>query len=174
MDSLKKMIICSICLLITFALGCTNKSVVPVELKHYPVDSMDGIISKTGVRLDKEISSDGNGSLKVSADKPTSVKLYETGDIHVEDARLIYQANVRTEKVDGQVFIEMWCHFSDKGEFFSRSIQTPLSGDNDWISMETPFFLKKGQNPDNVKINVVINGKGTVWVDDIRLLKAPL
>lgn len=174
MDSLKKMIICSICLLVAVALGCTKKSVEPVELKHYPVDSLDGIIGKTGIQLDKEVSSDGHGSLKITADKPLTVNLYETGDIDVEDARLIYQAKVRTEKVDGQVFIEMWCHFSDKGEFFSRALQAPLSGDNDWFSMETPFFLKKGQNPDNVKINIVINGKGTVWVDDIRLLKAPL
>jgi hypothetical protein len=39
---------------------------------------------------------------------------------------------------------------------------------------ETPFFLKKGENPDNVKINLVVNGKGSVWIDDIRLVKAPL
>ena len=24
-------------------------------------------------------------------------------------------------------------------------------------------FLKKGENPDNVKLNLVINGTGTVW-----------
>jgi hypothetical protein len=39
---------------------------------------------------------------------------------------------------------------------------------------ETPFFLKKGENPDNVKLNLVINGKGTAWIDDIRVLKGPL
>jgi hypothetical protein len=35
-------------------------------------------------------------------------------------------------------------------------------------------FLKKGQNPDNVKLNLVIDGKGIAWIDDIWLLKAPL
>jgi len=28
---------------------------------------------------------------------------------------------------------------------------------------------KKGENPDNVKLNLVINGKGTAWIDNIRL-----
>jgi hypothetical protein len=38
----------------------------------------------------------------------------------------------------------------------------------------SPKEVKKGENPDNVKLNLVINGKGTPWIDDIRLLKAPL
>jgi len=36
------------------------------------------------------------------------------------------------------------------------------------------LFFKKGENPDNVTLNLVINGKGTVWIDDIHLIKAPL
>jgi hypothetical protein len=40
--------------------------------------------------------------------------------------------------------------------------------------VETPFFLKRGEKPDNVKLNVVINGTGTVWIDDVKLLKGPL
>lgn len=68
----------------------------------------------------------------------------------------------------------MWCQFSGKGEYFSRALHAPLSGSNEWTTQETPFFLKKGENPSNVKLNVVINGSGTVWVDDIRLIKGPL
>jgi len=64
--------------------------------------------------------------------------------------------------------------FSGKGEFFSRGLQTPLMGTTNWATEETPFLLKEGENPDNVKLNVVIQGKGTVWVDNICLLKAPL
>jgi hypothetical protein len=44
----------------------------------------------------------------------------------------------------------------------------------DWVTQETPFFLKPGENPDNVKLNLVIEGKGTVWIDDISLVKGPL
>ena len=85
-----------------------------------------------------------------------------------------YQARLRTEDVQGQVYLEMWCHFPDKGEFFSRSVDTPLTGSTEWTTEETPFSLKKGENPDFVKLNLVFDGTGTVWIDDIRLLKAPL
>jgi hypothetical protein len=144
------------------------------EIKKYPIDSLEGVITQSGVQFDKEVSSDGNGSLKITATEPTVVRLFELGDIDVENARLIYQAKVRTEGVEGQVYLEMWCHFPGKGEYFSRGLQTPLTGTTNWTTEETPFFLKKGENPDNVKLNLVINGKGTAWIDDIRVLKGPL
>jgi hypothetical protein len=154
--------------------GCSEAPQEVVELKKFPINSLEGIITQSGVQFDKGVSSDGNGSLKIIATEPTVVRLFELGDIDIENARLIYQAKVRTEGVEGQVFLEMWCHFPGKGEFFSRGLQTPLTGTTNWTTEETPFFLKKGENPDNVKLNLVINGKGTAWIDDIRVLKGPL
>jgi len=154
--------------------GCSKAPQEVVELKRFPIDSLEGIMTRSGVQFDKEVSSDGNGSLKIIATEPTVVRLFELGDIDIENARLIYQAKVRTEGVEGQVFLEMWCHFPGKGEFFSRGLQTPLTGTTNWTAEETPFFLKKGENPDNVKLNLVINGKGTAWIDDIRIFKGPL
>ena len=163
------------CLVSIFVLAsCSKPSQEVVELKKFPIDSLDGIITQSGVQFDKEVSSDGNGSLKITAPEPTVVRLFELGDIDVENARLIYQAKVRTEGVEGQVYLEMWCHFPGKGEYFSRGLQTPLASTTNWATEETPFFLKKGENPDNVKLNLVINGKGTAWIDDVRVLKGPL
>ena len=165
----------ALCMSLIFVLvGCSKTPQEVVELKKFPIDSLEGIITQSGVQFDKEVSSDGNGSLKMVATEPTVVRLFELGDIDVENARLIYQAKVRTEGVEGQVYLEMWCHFLGKGEFFSRGLQTPLTGTTNWTTEEAPFFLKKGENPDNVKLNLVINGKGTAWIDDIRVLKSPL
>jgi hypothetical protein len=161
-------------MLISVLVGCSKTSNEVIELKRFPIETMEGIITQSGVEIDKGISSDGNGSLKITATGPTVVRLFELGDIDIENARLIYQARVRTEGIEGQVYLEMWCHFPGKGEFFSRGLQTPLTGTTNWTTEETPFFLKKGENPDNVKLNLVINGKGTAWIDDIRVLKGPL
>ena len=145
-----------------------------VELRRFALDNTEGLITQSGIRIDKAISSDGNGSLRIDAAGPTTVRLFETGDMDIEYARLIYQAKVRTEDVRGQVYLEMWCHFPGRGEFFSKGLMAPLSGTTDWTTVETPFFLKKGENPDNVRLNLVIDGKGTAWIDDIRLLKGKL
>jgi len=160
--------------MVLVGMSCSKPSQQVTEIKKFPIENMEGVITQSGVQFDKEISSDGNGSLRITATEPTVVRLFESGDIDVEDARLVYQAKVRTEGVEGQVYLEMWCHFPGKGEFFSRGLQTPLTGTTNWTAEETPFFLKKGENPDNVKLNLVINGKGIAWIDDIRLLKGPL
>jgi len=171
---MKNVVFCACLAFILVVAGCSKPSQEVVELKRFPIDSLEGIITQSGVQFDKEVSSDGNGSLKITATEPTVVRLFELGNIDVENARLIYQANVRTEGVEGQVYLEMWCHFPGKGEFFSRGLQTPLTSTTNWTTEETPFFLKKGEKPDNVKLNLVINGKGTAWIDDIRVLKGRL
>ena len=153
--------------------GCSKPLTEVSELQYFPVDSTEGII-ESGVQIDEQISSDGSGSLRITATEPTVVRLFEVGDMDIENASLIYRARVRTEDVEGKVYLEMWCSFPDKGEFFSRGLGTALTGTTDWTTEETPFFLKKGENPDNVKLNLVIDGTGTAWIDDIRLLKAPL
>jgi hypothetical protein len=144
-----------------------------IQLRQFALDDTDGLIAQSGVGIDRQISSDGNGSLRIEATQSTTVRLFEIGDLDIENASLIYQAKVRVENVEGQVYLEMLCHFPGKGEFFSRGLTSPLTGTTDWTVAETPFFLKTGENPDNVKLNLVIDGTGTAWIDDIRLLKGP-
>ncbi len=68
----------------------------------------------------------------------------------------------------------MWCQFPGRGEFFSRALATPLSGTTEWSSQQTPFLLKAGESPDNIRLNLVVEGPGTVWIDDIVLESVPL
>ena len=154
--------------------GTEYKAADLTILKQFPMDNMDGIVTQSGIHIDKQISSDGNGSLRIEATKPTTVRLFETGDIDIQNARLIYQAKLRTENVQGKVYLEMLCHFPGRGDFFSRGLLNPLTGTTDWTTVETSFFLKKAQNPDNVKLNLVFDRKGSAWIDDIRLLKGAL
>ncbi len=138
------------------------------------MDNLEGIITQSGVEFDGEISNDGKGSLKIKATEPIIIKLFEIGNIDIHNARLIYNAKVKTENLQGKVFLEMWCSFTGQGEYFSRNIQSFLTATNDWSSMETVFFLKKGENPDNIRLNLVIDGKGIAWIDDIKLMKMDL
>ncbi|MGB2804051.1 MAG: hypothetical protein WBD64_04040 [Candidatus Zixiibacteriota bacterium] len=155
--------------------GCGQKASQQVtELQHFPIDNMEGLVTQSGVEIDRQNSADGSGSLRITAIEPTVFRLFEVSGVDIENARLIYRARVRTEEVEGKVFLEMWCHFTGKGGFFSRGLQNPLTGTTGWTTEEIFFFLKDGENPDTVKLNLVVDGKGTAWIDDIRLLKGPL
>ncbi len=94
--------------------------------------------------------------------------------IEIEDATLVYQARLRAEDLDGNAYLEMWLHLPDSGPYFSRGLNSVVTGTTDWTERETIFLLQKGQAPQRITLNLVINGHGTVWIDDIRLLKKPL
>jgi hypothetical protein len=67
----------------------------------------------------------------------------------------------------------MWVQVGG-GQYFSKGMNDPVKGKSDWKTIQTPFMFQKGQKPDKVTLNIVINGKGTVWVDDIVLSKEAL
>ncbi len=154
--------------------GCSKQSDSVTVLKKFPIDDINEVITQSGVEIDKDVSADGKGSLRIKTKEPVIISLIKVGDVDVDDARLIYQARIRTKGVEGKVYLEMWCHFPRRGESPLRGIESPLTGTTKWAIKDISFTLNKGEKPDYVRLNIVINGKGTVWVDDIRLLKAPL
>lgn len=162
-------------LVISFAAVKAEKLTAIVQLKHFPLNNMDNVLCKLpGLTIDEKISADKKASLKVKTNEPVVVNLFKTGDLDVEDSKIIYQAKIKTQDFKGKVYLEMWCNFPKLGRYFSRDLATPIKGNTDWVTEETPFFLNKGQNPDDIELNVVIQGTGTVWIDDVKLLKAPL
>lgn len=159
--------------------GCSQQPTPMVELKKFPLDDLEGVLTQsqsggTLVEFDKDVSSDGKGSLRISTREPTTIQLFELGDIDIENARLLYQAKIRTQNASGQVYLDMRCHFPGKGELASQGLEAAISGNTDWTTQETPLLLQKGDNPNNVKLRLAIDGPGTVWIDDIRLLQGPL
>ncbi len=145
-----------------------------VELKHFPLDSLEGVRATTGVSFDPKISRDGKGSLRVDANEPMTVPLFEVTDVSIENATLLYQASLQTQSLEGKAFLEMWVRIPGKGEFFSRGLVRPVTGTISWMTAITPFFLQAGQKPDVIRLNLVVQGKGRVWIDDVHLMRQPL
>jgi hypothetical protein len=164
-------------LLVLAMCACTSSgqaSGTPVELKRFPLDGLEGVRATTGVSFDPKISTDGKGSLRVDANQVMTVPLFEVTDVSIENATLLYQASLQTQSLDGRAFLEMWVRIPGKGEFFSRGLDRPVTGTMSWMTAVTPFFLQAGQKPDLIRLNLVVQGKGRVWIDDVHLMRQPL
>ncbi len=101
-------------------------------------------------------------------------RFFELADPQVEHCMLAYRAKIKTEGLAGRAFLEMWCRFPGRGEFFSKGINQTVSGTTDWVSCETPFYLKKGERPDLIQLNIAVEGKGKVLAKDLELIATPL
>ena len=124
--------------------------------------------------ISSEIKISEDKSWLVDCQKPQTIRLFEVADPGVEACLLTYRAKLKTEALTDSAYLEMWCRFPGKGEYFSRGLANVVTGSNDWSSFETPFFLKKGEKPDLLKLNLVVKGTGKIWIKDVELLKGPL
>ena len=83
----------------------------------------------------------------------------------------------RGQGIQGKGYLEMWSYFPDGGFFFSRTLGETgpmqyLEGSSDWRAFVLPFFKGpvKGQ-PERLVMNVVLPGRGTVYVSGLRLVQ---
>ena len=142
------------------------------EIEKIGLDSVSAVSPR--IEADTEVKVEGTGSVKITANWPTTVCLGEVVAPNVENARLVYSAKVKSElEVTGTAFLEMWAHV-EGGQYFSKGMNDTVSEKTDWKTIQTPFLFQKGQKPEKVTLNIVINGQGTVWVDDIVLTTEPL
>jgi hypothetical protein len=119
------------------------------------------------------VAAEGNGWRIESREKRT-VRLFEVPNPGAEQCMLTYRARMKAANLQGGAYLEMWCRLAGQGEFFSKGLHQKVAGTTDWGSYEVPFYLKKGQRPDLIKLNLTVEGAGTVWMKDLELLKTPL
>lgn len=114
-----------------------------------------------------------NDGWKLVTTESTSIRLFEFPKPGVNDCVVIYRAKMKADNVTGQAFLEMFVRTPD-GEFFSKGLDQAISRTTEWKEFAIPFILPKGATTDLIKLNVNIQGTGTVWIKDIELTKAEL
>jgi len=128
-------------------------------------------VSTLGLTIenDSRIKVEGAGSVKITTLHPTTVCLGEVTGPDFDNATLIYRARVKSQ-LEGSALLEMWAQVG-RGRYFSRGFNSTIEGQSDWQVIQTPFVFQKGQSPGRITLNLIINGTGTVWIDDIVLSK---
>jgi hypothetical protein len=130
-------------------------------------DTGDPTLSRDCIVVDRD-------GWRIDAREAQTVRLFEADVPPVEKCLLTYRARMSCAGLAGRAYLEMWCRLPGRGEFFSRGLHQAVKGTTGWGSYETPFRLEQGQRPDLVKLNLVVEGHGTVTVRDVELLMTPL
>lgn len=157
-------------LMVFSMLALAAGSIHAEDLRRLNLDDASAI--GTTIQSDTKVKAEGKSSIKITTLWPTTICLGEVTGLNIEGAKLVYKARVKSD-LEGTAFLEMWAHVGG-GQYFSRGMNDVVKQKTDWKVILTPFLFQKGQKPDKVTLNLVINGKGTVWIDDIVLSKEPL
>ena len=157
-------------LAILVVLAFVTTPVMAEDLKKMSLD--DASLASPKIQNDQVVKTEGKASIKITTKWPTTVYLGEVAGLNIENAKLIYKADVKSD-LEGVAYLEMWAHVGG-GQYFSKGLNNPVKGKSNWKSIRTPFIFQKGQKPDKITLNLVVNGKGTVWIDNLVLSKEPL
>jgi tRNA A-37 threonylcarbamoyl transferase component Bud32 len=116
---------------------------------------------------------EGQAMWEFRTNQTRSFPLFEIGRAQVDQCILSFQASMKTEGVAERAYLEMMCRLPE-GEASSKGFHHAVQGTNGWANYSTPFFLQAGQRPELIRLNLVIEGKGTVWIRDIEVFAMPL
>jgi hypothetical protein len=149
------------------------KSLFKVPQPVGPSQELRSFTTSDPTLTQESIAPEG-GVWRVNVAEQQTIRLFEIADPGVEACMLTYRAQLKTTDVQGKAYLEMWCRLPGRGEFFSKGLHNTVKGTNEWASYEIPFYLKRGQKPDLVRLNLVVEGSGTIWIKDVHLLQTPL
>jgi hypothetical protein len=124
--------------------------------------------------ISQEAVASSEGGWLIDVEENQTIRLFEIEIANIDECILTYRANLKSENIQGRSFLEMWCRIPGRGEFFSKGFQNALKGTNDWASYEVPFYLKSGQTPDLVKLNLTVEGSGKIWLKNVELSYTPI
>ncbi len=166
-------------LFIIFAVSASI-SLAEETVVEFPITDTAQIITQSGVEIDRSNETGGSGLLLIDAGEPMTVELFELDEQDFGSRRLTYRAQIRsqdltaTEDSRGISYLELLAKFPDGEELVSRGPRVPVSGTQDWTAAKAVLYLDKEGAPESVKLNLVVEGRGKVWIDDIKLEAIPL
>lgn len=119
--------------------------------------------------------SDDEDALKIENKWPTTVRLanFDVSDKKIDESVVTFTAEMQGVNFVGAAYLEMWLHFPGKGFFFGRGLDNQLTQDGGWKQYSASFILKKGEQPDNVVLNLRFDGAGTVRIRNLKAVSQP-
>jgi hypothetical protein len=92
----------------------------------------------------------------------------------IKGPRYAVTGQVRYEGVEGTGYLEMWNHFPNGGQYFSRTLadvgpMLKLQGSSGWRPFTLPFDATGAPPPTRLVVNVVLPGRGLVYLGPLRL-----
>jgi hypothetical protein len=92
--------------------------------------------------------------------------------------RYVLKGRVKFEGVEGHAYLELLSVFAEKKVYYTRTLAESgvlgkFVGTSDWREVELPFASDPGLLPEQINVNVVLSGKGTIYVAPLTVAALP-
>jgi RNA polymerase sigma factor (sigma-70 family) len=118
------------------------------------------------------VTLEGENGWQYKAEHPMELQLFTVGGKQEGPGMLFFTARLKAAGLHGYCWLQMQVRVNGR-DYFSRGhvLHESVSGDQDWTSVEIPFFLKRGQAAELVHLQLLVNGPGTAMISDVALAR---
>ena len=93
----------------------------------------------------------------------------------IQGPRYAVTGQVRYQGVEAAGYLEMWSYFSNGGQYFTRTLadvgpMMKLEGSSGWRKFTLPFDATGAPPPTRLVVNVVLPGRGVVYLGPLQLV----
>lgn len=117
--------------------------------------------------------------LENASDQPKTFKLLALPQPGITAPSYAINGQLKYEGVDGTGYLEMLNHFPEGKVYFSKTLSAfgamrSIQGSSDWRAFSLPFYVRDesgwlADRPVKLEMNLVLPGKGTVYIGPISL-----
>ena len=119
----------------------------------------------------KYVDYDNNGIVSIKPGAPKRLKIYETKSILLNNGNmLLYQLDIKTEGLNGKVYPQISGVINGITKV-SDSYSENITGTSDWKTITAPLLVLNSKSVNNLILNLIIEGKGNIWVKNIKILR---
>ena len=106
--------------------------------------------------------------------EPKRVTVLTIDRPEIAGPRYNLKGQIRYEAIEGTGYLEMWNHFPDGSQYLSRTLadngpMMKLHGTSPWRPFVLPFDASGAPTPTRLVFNVVLEGRGVVYLGPLEL-----
>ena len=110
--------------------------------------------------------------------KQSSTPILAVAKPSMPSQRYVLKGRVKFDGVEGHGYLELLSVFAEKKIFYTRTLADSgvlgkFVGTSDWREVELPFASDPGVFPEQINVNVVLTGKGIVYVAPLTIAALP-
>lgn len=133
-------------------------------------DSPDAL-KDLGTRLTYDEEAD---ALRVDLDYTSvfNLKKVDLGGQSYSGKTLNYSLRTKTMNFEGQAFLELAIRFKGTTTLYRRGFNSKVVNNSDWQTLRVAYPIRPSEKPEIAYLNVIVEGRGTIWFDDIKMTGA--
>jgi hypothetical protein len=149
-----------------------DRAVLTASLVETPVHG-PRVVREFAPAIDKPLARDSvtadQDGWRIETGGETTLPFFELTGLDLHDGNIVYRGEMKAGDLEGAAYLFLQC-YQDGNMLTAKNISPGLEAPSDWARFEVSFQPREGQHVDRIKLSVVVTGKGTVWIKDIRVM----